>query len=448
MNSEQQYIDIYNSCKDMICANSASVLNELRNKAYSDFVRQGFPTKKVERYKYIDVPTLFEPNYGLNLQRLDIPVNPKKIFSCSVPKLSTQLYYVVNDQPPLSTLSPQGKELKPVVCSFRTAAEQYSDIIKNHLSHFAKTEEDSITALNTMLVQDGLFIYVPKGVRSGKTIQVLNLLNADVDLMVNRRVLIVVEDNASLQLLFCDHAMKDHNYLSTQVVEAYVGNNARLDLYCLEETNINSHRFSNLYIQQERDSKVNHNQITLHNGVTCNRLNLVFNGEGGECKLNGIVIADKNQFVDNNTLIHHKVGHCTSNELYKYVLNDESIGAFAGRVLVDKNAQKTISQETNQNICASRSARMFTQPMLEIYADDVKCSHGSTVGQLNEAALFYMQQRGISISEARLLLEHAFINEVIEKMDIQPLRDRLSHLVEMRFRGSLNTCEKKFCKGK
>ena len=148
-----------------------------------------------------------------------------------------------------------------------------------------------------------------------------------------------------------------------------------------------------------------------------------------------------------NQLTDHRVGHCTSNELYKYVLNDEAVGAFAGRVLVRKDAQQTVSHETNQNLCASQQARMFTQPMLEIYADDVKCSHGSTVGQLNDSALFYMRQRGIPEKEARLLLEHAFVNEVIEKMEIEPLRDRLSHLVEMRFRGKLNICEGcKLCK--
>ena len=153
------------------------------------------------------------------------------------------------------------------------------------------------------------------------------------------------------------------------------------------------------------------------------------------------MIADKNQVVDNNTLIDHQVGHCTSNELYKYVLDGEARGAFAGRVLVRHGAQKTTSQETNQNLCATKTARMFTQPMLEIYADDVKCAHGSTVGQLNDAALFYMQQRGVSREEAKLLLQFAFINEVIDKMELEPLRDRLHHLVEKRFRGELNKCE-------
>ena len=201
------------------------------------------------------------------------------------------------------------------------------------------------------------------------------------------------------------------------------------------------------YIQQQANSRVNHNVITLHNGVTRNKLNLDMVGEGAECSCNGCVIADKKQHVDNNTLITHHVSHCTSNELYKYVLDEESTGAFAGRVLVKKDAQKTVSQMTNQNLTATKQARMYTQPMLEIYADDVKCAHGSTVGQLNDAALFYMQQRGISKKEARLLLQNAFINEVIDHMELEPLRDRLHYLVEKRFRGELNKCEGcKLCK--
>jgi Fe-S cluster assembly protein SufD len=170
-------------------------------------------------------------------------------------------------------------------------------------------------------------------------------------------------------------------------------------------------------------------------------LDLTFRGEGAECVANGCVIADKEQHVDNNTLITHAVPHCTSSELYKYVLNDKSVGAFAGRVLVAQDAQKTVSGMRNQNLCASRDARMYTQPMLEIYADDVKCSHGSTVGQLNDAALFYMLQRGISEKEARLLLQFAFVNEVVENVRLEPLRDRLRYLIEKRFRGELSKCE-------
>ena len=292
-----------------------------------------------------------------------------------------------------------------------------------------------------MLAQDGLFIYVPKHVKVDRTIQVINILRADVELMVNRRVLLVLEEGAELKLLFCDHAADNRRFLTTQVIEAYVGEGAQLELNCLEETHLKNTRVSNVYIDQQANSRVNHNVITLHNGITRNRLDLVFKGEGAECHCNGCVIADKSQHVDNNTLIDHRVPHCTSNELYKYVLDDNAVGAFAGRVLVRQEAQKTVSQETNQNLCATKTAHMFTQPMLEIYADDVKCAHGSTVGQLNNDALFYMQQRGISKREGKLLLQFAFVNEVIDKMELVPLRDRLHHLVEKRFRGELNKCE-------
>ena len=431
----------------MICSHSAEVMNAVRDEAYENFKSLGFPTKKVERYKYTDIEKLFEPNYGLNLNRLDIPVNPYDAFRCDVPNLSTSLYFVVNDafykKSEPKALLPEGV----IVDSLKNQAERNPELIAKYYAKLANTDKDAITALNTMLAQDGLLVYVPKNVVVDRAIQVINILRSDVDMMVNRRVLIVVEEGAEAKLLFCDHAADDRNFLATQVIEAYVGRNASLDLYCLEETHAKNVRVSNLYIDQQADSRLNHNVITLHNGVTRNRVDLSLSGKGAECVLNGCVIADKEQHVDNNTVIDHKVEHCTSSQLYKYVLDEKAKGAFAGRVLVRHGAQKTSSEMRNQNICATREARMFTQPMLEIYADDVKCSHGSTVGQLNDAAMFYMQQRGISQKEAKLLLEFAFVNEVIDTIRLEPLRDRLHHLVEKRFRGELSKCEGcKLCK--
>ena len=442
-----QYTELYDECRGMICSHSADVMNAVRDEAYEDFKSQGFPSKKVERYKYTDMVKLFEPNYGLNINRLDIPVNPYDAFKCDVPNLSTSLYFVVNDgfyakNEPKAML-PEGV----IVGSLKEQAEKNPDFIAKYYSKLAKTDGDAVTALNTMLAQDGLFVYVPKNIVVARAIQVINILRSDVDLMVNRRVLIVVEEGAEVKLLFCDHAADDRNFLATQVIEAYVGRNASLDLYCLEETHAKNVRVSNLYIDQEADSRLNHNVITLHNGVTRNRVDLTLSGEGAEGVLNGCVIADKEQHVDNNTVIDHKVSHCMSSQLYKYVLDEKATGAFAGKVLVRHGAQKTSSEMRNQNICATREARMFTQPMLEIYADDVKCSHGSTVGQLNDAAMFYMRQRGISEKEAKLLLEFAFVNEVIDTIKLAPLRDRLHHLVEKRFRGELSKCEGcKLCK--
>ena len=439
--SEQQYIELYKQARTMIHEHSSDVMNAVRDEAFERFAASGFPSRKVERYKYTDIQKLFVPDYGLNLNRLTIPVDPYKAFSCDVPNLSTSLYFVVNDgfyqdEKPKGHL-PEG-------------------VIIGSLKEFATTEyynqlagkaNDATTHLNTMLAQDGLYVYVPRNVKVDRAIQVINILRGDVDLMVNRRVLIILEEGAEIKMLFCDHAADDKNFLATQVIEAYVGENASLDLYCLEETHAKNVRVSNVYIDQQANSRVNHNVITLHNGITRNKLDLTFSGEGAECQCYGCVIADKQQHVDNNTLITHKVPHCTSNELYKYVLDDKATGAFAGRVLVDHGAQKTTSQMTNQNLTATKEARMYTQPMLEIYADDVKCAHGSTVGQLNDAALFYMRQRGISLEEAKLLLQNAFINEVIDHMALEPLRDRLHYLVEKRFRGELNKCSGcKLCK--
>lgn len=441
MNSEKQYIDLYKQCRDIIFSHSADVMNNLRDKAFEAFSRNGFPSKKVERYKYTDVQKLFEPeDYGLNLNRVAIPINPAEVFTCDVPNLSTSLYFVINDifynnNKPKDRL-PEGV----YVGSLCEAAKKHPELIEKYYGKLASSEEDSITALNTMLAQDGLLVYVPRGIKVEQTIQVINVMRSNVNLMTNRRVLIIVEPLAEVKLLFCDHNADKQQFLTTQVIEAFVGDDAHLDLYCLEETHQKNVRFSNLYIDQQRNSSVNHNAITLHNGVTRNKTDLVFSGEGSECELLGCVIADKTQHVDNNTLIDHKVGHCVSKELYKYVLDDKAVGAFAGRVLVRHGAQQTLSHETNQNLCATKEARMFTQPMLEIYADDVKCDHGSTVGQLNDAALFYMQQRGISLKEARMLLKFAFLGEVIDHIKLEPLRTRLHMLVEKRFRGELGGC--------
>ena len=449
--SEKQYIDLYEQARQTIMDHAPEAMNAVRDEAFRDFTASGFPTRKVERYKYTDLQKLFAPDFGVNLSRLQIPVDPYEAFRCDVPNLSTSLYFVVNDMF-YHDDKPKGHLPEGVIVG---SLRDHADLVAKYYSKLAKTSEDAVTALNTMLAQDGMLVYVPKNVKVDRAIQVINILKAlpqnaqrvVTDLMVNRRVLIVLEEGAEIKMLFCDHAADDHNFLATQVIEAFVGENASLDLYCLEETHAKNVRVSNVYIDQQRGSRVNHNVITLHNGTTRNRLDLTFSGEGAECQCYGCVIADKQQHVDNNTLIVHKVPHCTSNELYKYVLDDKATGAFAGRVLVEHGAQKTLSQMTNQNLTATREARMYTQPMLEIYADDVKCAHGSTVGQLNDAALFYMRQRGISLDEAKLLLQNAFINEVIDHMQLEPLRDRLHYLVEKRFRGELNKCEGcKLCK--
>ncbi len=447
MVAEQQYIDLYTECRSFIDDHSAPVLNAMRQQACDDLCRLGLPTQRLERYKYTNVAESFAPDYGLNLRHIPIPVNPYEVFRCDVPNLSTSLYFVVNDRfydkalPPASL--PEGVE----VMSLAEAARKSPHFIEKYYGRLARSSKDGLNALNTMLCQDGLFIHVPKNTIVERPIQVINILRADVNLMVNRRVLIVLEEGAEAKVLFCDHAIDDHQFLTTQVGEVYVGENAHLELYELEETHVKSHRFSNMYVDQQRASTATIDSLTLHNGLTRNRTDVTLSGEYAETRMFGCVIADKQQHVDNNTLIDHRVPNCQSTELYKYVLDDEALGAFAGRVLVREGAQHTTSQETNANLVATDTARMYTQPMLEIYADDVKCSHGSTVGQLNDEALFYMRQRGIPEAEARMLLKFAFVGEVLDSIRMEPLRDRLHYLVEKRFRGLLSKCEGcKLCK--
>ena len=439
MKPEQQYIDLFSQTEALICKHSAEVLNAPRAAAFADFERLGFPTRKQEKYKYTDVSKFFEPDYGLNLNRLEIPVNPYEVFKCDVPNMSTSLYFVVNDvfckiTPPAAL--PDGV----LFGSLKEMADLHPELVKKYYGQLADTSKDGVTAFNTTFAQDGVLLYVPKNVVVEKPIQLVNILRADVNFMVNRRVLIVLEEGAQARLLVCDHAMDNVNFLATQVIEVFVGERAVFDLYELEETHTSTVRLSNLYVKQEANSNVLLNGMTLYNGTTRNTTEVTLAGEGAEINLCGMAIEDKNQHVDNHTKIDHAVSRCTSNELFKYVLNDHAVGAFAGLVLVRPHAQQTVSKQTNRNLCATREARMYTQPQLEIYADDVKCSHGSTVGQLDDAALFYMQQRGISAREARLLLMFAFVNEVIDTIRMDALKERLHLLVEKRFRGELHKC--------
>lgn len=441
MKAEQQYIDLFTQCEALICRHSAEGLNAPRAKAFADFERLGFPTRKQEKYKYTEVGTFFAPDFGLNLNRLEFPVNPYEVFKCDVPNMSTSLYFVINDSfdkhdHPSAQL-PEGV----LFGSLKELAMQYPDLIKKYYGKLADTSKDGLTAFNTMFAQDGVLMYVPKNVVMEKPIQLVNILRADVNTLSNRRLLIILEEGAQAKLLVCDHAMDNVNFLSTQVTEVFVGENAYFDLYELEETHNSTVRFSQLFVEQQAGSNVLLNGMTLHNGTTRNTTEVQLVGRGAEINLCGMAIADKNEQVDNHTTIDHRVPDCTSNELFKYVLDDQAVGAFAGKVLVREGAQHTSSQQTNRNICVTREARMYTQPQLEIYADDVKCSHGATVGQLDENALFYMQQRGIPLKEARLLLMFAFVNEVIDYIRMDALKDRLHRLVEKRFRGELNKCQ-------
>lgn len=440
MKAEQQYLDLFAKCEDMVCRNSAPVMNAMRAGALADFERLGFPSTKGEDYKYTDVAQSFAPDYGININRLAIPVNPYDVFRCDVPNMSTSLYFVVNDtfydkELPKAYL-PEGV----YAGGLKAFAEQYPEIAARYYGKAAATDKESLVALNTMLAQDGFVLYVPREVVIDRPIQLVNIFRSDVDLMANRRVLVIMEPYSQAKLLVCDHTIDDVKFLATQVVEIFAEEGAYFDYYDLEESSVSTSRFSSLYVKQAESSNVLVNGITLNNGLTRNNYYIDLEGEGAETTLCGMSVLDKEQQLDTYSLITHKTAHCTSNELFKNVLNDHAVGAFSGRILVNEGADKTEAYQTNSNLCATRECRMYSKPQLEIYADDVKCSHGMTTGQLDEAALFYMRSRGIPLEEARMLLSVAFTSDVINHVRLDALKDRLHLLVEKRFRGDLSKC--------
>ncbi len=399
-----QYVQLYNDILPLLGERCSAVLNAQREAAMETFKALGFPSRKVERYRYTDVAEAFAPNYGMSLSPYTIK--------------GADYVYPVSEAP---------IDVTPY----------YNRIADGN---------DALTALNTALAYDALVVYIPKGTVCKNPIRIENILSGAQDTMILRRILIIMEESSEATIFFVDHAKQASavgesaseegsavpQYLTLQVVEVFCKDNAHLDMYEVEETDSRCRRFSNLYVKADRDAVVRHNSITLSNGITRNGTDIMLAGEGSDVTMNGAIIADGQQHVDNNTLIDHQVPRCTSNELYKYVVDDEAVGAFAGRILVREGAGQTYSQETNNNMCASDTARMYTQPMLEIYADDVKCAHGSTVGVMDESALFYMQQRGIPLETARTLLKNAFISQVVDELHWHGLRDRIHILAEKR----------------
>lgn len=437
---EKQYIDLYREFAPAIKRHSAAVLNRRRDEAFALFEELGFPTSRQENYLYTDLTEPLGVDYGLNINRLAIPADPYRAFKCDVPGIQAYLYFVVNDVfTPARHATPLPEGV--IITSLKEASEQYPDLVERYCGRLADRRRDGVTAFNAAFAQDGFFIYVPDGVVLDKPVQVVNIMRSDVDFMANSRNLVVLGRGAQAKLLVCDHAVDEVRFLANRVTEVFVGEDAVYEHYKLESTHDKNTNLATLLVEQQAGSDVVANVITLHGGMTRNTIEFDLEGEHCETLLCGMAVADEAQRVDNYTSVRHNRPNCHSNELFKYILDDTSLGGFTGRLIVAPDAQKTEAYQTNRNLLLSRAARMRTKPQLEIYADDVKCSHGATIGQLDDEALFYMRSRGISAHEARLLLMAAFTADVTEHIRIPSLQDRIRLLVEKRLRGEGSKCE-------
>lgn len=436
----EELVNLYLNNLDLITEGSAEVLNQHREEAIQYFKLLGLPTQKNEKYKYSRIEPIFAHDYEKYFAPKRITFNVDDIFRCDIPELDTHLTLVLNgfylSKGEKITTLPSGA----IVGSLAEAAKQFPNLVKDRYNHLAENQTDGLVALNTAFAQDGVFIYIPRNVAESKPIQIINLLMSDENQLVQYRNLIVVEEGAQANVLVCDHTLSPKRFLSNVVTEIFVGNNAQLEFVKMQNEHNDSAQLTHTYAHQQRDSRLTTNVLSLHGGFIRNNLSVTLAGEGADAQLYGLYLTDRTQHTDNFTFIDHAVPNCTSNELYKGILDDQATGAFNGKIMVRRDAQKTQAYQSNNNLLLTADARMNTKPQLEIYADDVKCSHGATVGQLDSDALFYMRARGIAEREAKLLLMFGFVHEVVKQISIDTLRERIDDMVNKRLRGELSRC--------
>ncbi|MBP8959167.1 MAG: Fe-S cluster assembly protein SufD [Bacteroidales bacterium] len=435
-----KYYRLYKDNVSRIKSSSFPLFNSVREESINRFASVGFPTKKDEAYRYTDLATIFDYDY----KDLFIP-GPEDFakaekFSCSIEDIDSYGIILFNGfYPPVNN---NLNELPGDVWlgSLTDGAKKFPSLVEEHFGKYARIENDGLIALNSAMAFDGVFIYVPDGTNLNKPIQLINFVDSEADIFNQNRNLIIAGKNSSFSLIICDHTLSPGRLLTNNITEVYVDENARFDIIRVQNEHNNAYKILNTFICQEHNSVVYSNNITLHGGLVRNSTSCLLKGEKAECNFLGLHLSDKSQHIDNYVNVEHLAANCTSNQLFKGVFDDKATGVFTGRVYVSKGAQGTSAYQKTSSIILTPDAKMNARPQLEIFADDVRCSHGATVGQLDENAMFYMQSRGISRDEARRMLMFAFADEVIKGIPVKPLRKRMNELVMQRLRGELTRC--------
>jgi Fe-S cluster assembly protein SufD len=438
---QNELAELYTKNTDVLTTDDSALIKEQRTSAFENFKKLGIPTRKDEDYKYTNLEHyLTGSEYDYELAPLNFEANLDDIFHCNIPELATQIALVLNGfyyKHNRKIELPEGV----ILCGLAEATRKYPELVQKHYGKYANTTSNSLAALSGMFAQDGIFLYVPKNVVIEKPIQIINVGYSFKNLRINRRNLIIAEENSQASVLFCDHTLCAKSFITNSLTEIFVGENAIFDFNRMQNENSNSSQISNTYIHQEAKSNFTSNTQSLHGGLIRNNIDVKLNGEGAVNNTYCLFLADGDQHMSTYTNIHHAKPHCYSQQLVKGVLDGNATGAFNGKIYVGKGAIKTEAYQRNNNILLSGTAKMNTKPLLEIYNDDVKCSHGATIGQLDTNALFYIRSRGIGYTEAQHLLMYAFANEVIGKIKLDALRERIIDMVDKRLRGELGACE-------
>ncbi len=441
ISTEQRMIDLFKDNFDLIRGNEPETVTGLRHQAIETIKTNGFPDITTENWRYTDLDPLLRSVYDFDFSNQSRPFDISKIFTCDVYDLDTFSVTLLNgwfvyQNAPLTTL-----KNGTIIGSLSKAMEVYPELVSRYLGKIAPMEQPGLTALNTALFQDGLFIYVPEDVKVDKPIQLINIINSEKPVMFQPRHLVIQEAGSELTLVHCDHSLTHNISFTNSVSEAFLAKNAVLDFYKIQNKGHNSGVINSSFFSQKQYSKLTSSALTLNGGFTKNIVGSVL--EEPECSAthNGLYLVDSNQHVDNQLMVDHAAPHCTSEQLYKGILDDEATAVFSGKIMVRRDAQKTLAYQNNKNILLTDDAKANAQPQLEIYADDVKCSHGATVGQLDPEAMFYLRSRGLNERAARQLLLYAFAAEVVRRISIEPLKERIDHLVEKRLKGELSICD-------
>jgi Fe-S cluster assembly protein SufD len=404
-----------------------SDIHEIRTEALENFEKLGFPTKKLEDWKYTSLNTVLKNDFSIFLNK-ENSVQFADVKNYFIHDIDTFKVVFIDGKYSsfLSDVTHDGKDI--CLLSSALSKSKYSSVIENYFNKVAK--QDNLTSLNTAFASEGAYIYIPKNVEVEKPIQIINFTTgSEAATIVQPRNLIVVEENAHVQIIERHQSLTSNAVLSNVVTEIFAGRNATVDYYKIQNDEVNASLVDNTFIDQKSNSVVSMHTFSFGGNITRNNLSFYQNGEHIDSILKGISIIEGKQHVDHHTLVHHIEPNCESHQDYKGIFNDRSTGVFNGKVIVNKEAQKTNAYQQNNNVLISDKATINAKPQLEIFADDVKCSHGCTIGQLDNDALFYMQQRGIPMKEGKALLMYAFANTVLESVKIPEVKSRITKLI-------------------
>ena len=425
MELKEKLISSYVAFENDVDINSD--IHEIRTEAFQNFEKLGFPTKKLEAWKYTSLNSVLKNDFSIfpNKENTIEFADVKKYF---IHDIDTYKIVFIDGKYSsfLSDVTHDGKDI--CLMSSALSKSKYSAVIENYFNKIAK--QDNLTSLNTAFANEGAYIYIPKNVEVEKPIQIINFTTGnDIATMVQPRNLIVVEENAHVQIIERHQSLTDNAVLTNSVTEIFAAKSSTVDFYKIQNDKDNASLVDNTYIEQKSNSVVSVHTFSFGGNITRNNLNFYQRGEHIDSILKGITIIEGKQHVDHHTLVHHIEPNCESHQDYKGIFDARSTGVFNGKVIVDKEAQKTNAYQQNNNVLISDKATINAKPQLEIFADDVKCSHGCTIGQLDEDALFYMQQRGIPKKEGKALLMYAFANTVLESVKIPEVKQRINKLI-------------------